>query len=405
MSSKCNAPCSNMTSGCWSRLRALAQDDKRCGVLMLTAALLGLLCANLPQTSIWFRQVSTWIPLRHTIVGTVPGLGMDLKEWVQDGLLTAFFLVIGLELRQESATGTLHDPRQALLPMLAAVGGVAAPISIYLTVNIGNPSGMGGWAVPTATDVAFSLAALRILTPHAGVELQAFLMTLAVFDDIIGVLLIAAGYSHLERPWLLIPVIICLIAWYMLTRRPHIRWILALPMAIGSWYGMLLTGIHPVLSGVALGLLTPGNPIHGEHEPRAERFARNMAPLSALLALPLFAFLSMGIPLNGFTPSWLVDPIFIGITVGLALGKPLGIMAMLSICFRLGLRLSPGIHMKDLAGVAQLCGIGFTMSFLIANLAFTDPHLTGMALMAVLIGSTLSCLLSTIIITARKHMK
>lgn len=394
-----------MTSGCWSRLRALAQDDKRCGVLMLAAALLGLLCANLPQTSIWFRQVSTWIPLQHTIVGTVPGLGMDLKEWVQDGLLTAFFLVIGLELRQESATGTLHDPRQALLPMLAAVGGVAAPIGIYLTVNIGNPSGMGGWAVPTATDVAFSLTALRILTPHAGVELQAFLMTLAVFDDIIGVLLIAAGYSHLERPWLLIPVIICLIAWHMLTRRPHIRWILALPMAIGSWYGMLITGIHPVLSGVALGLLTPGIPIHGEHEPRAERFARNMAPLSALLALPLFAFLSMGIPLNGLTPSWLVDPIFIGITAGLALGKPLGIMAMLSICFRLGLRLSPGIHMKDLASVAQLCGIGFTMSFLIANLAFTDPHLTGMALMAVLIGSTLSCLLSTVIITTRKHMK
>lgn len=396
-------PLSTLITSSWLRLRRLAQDDRLCGLIMLLAAVLGLVCVNVPRAAEPYQAISTWIPFHGGLSDLVPGLDMNLKEWVQDGLLTIFFLVIGLDLRQEISTGTLHSPRQTLLPMMAALGGVIAPIGIYLAINQINPIGIRGWAVPTATDVAFSLAALRILAPQAGAELQAFLMTLAVFDDIIGVLLIALGYSHLSQAWILIPVALCLAVWHGLVQMKRIPWLLALLTALGAWYGLLLTGIHPVLSGVALGLLTPGDPIHGEDKPRAGRFSRALAPLSALLILPLFAFLSMGIPLSGFRPSWLINPVFLGITGGLALGKPLGIMIMLTICSRVGLKLPMGIRMGDLAGLAQLCGIGFTMSFLIANLAYTDPHLTDMALIAVLTGSALSILLAAMIFSIQNH--
>lgn len=382
----------------WPHLCELAQDNRRNGLIMLLAASAGLICANLPWTAAAYETIATWVPLPGRLAHQMPGLDMNAKEWVQDGLLTVFFLVIGLDLRQEAATGTLHNPRQAALPLLAAAGGVVAPICIYLAVNNSNPGALGGWAVPTATDVAFSLAALRILAPRRQTGLQTFLMTLAVFDDIIGVFLIAVGYSHPKRTAVLLPVVICLASWYLLVRMRHTPWLLAIPAGLGAWYGLLLTGIHPVLSGVALGFLTPGKPIHGEIEPRAGRFSRLIAPLSALLALPLFSFLSMGIPLGGFTPAWLSDPVFLGITAGLTLGKPLGIMTMLSICSRLGLDPRRGINGTDLWVVAQLCGIGFTMSFLMAELAFTDPHLRDMALMAVIAGSALSSILAAVIV-------
>lgn len=230
-------------------------------------------------------------------------------------------------------------------------------------------------------------------------------MTLAVFDDIIGVLLIALGYSHLSQAWILIPVALCLAVWHGLVQMRRIPWLLAILTALGAWYGLLLTGIHPVLSGVALGLLTLGDPVHGEDKPRAGRFSRALAPLSALLILPLFAFMSMGISLNGFRLSRLINPVFLGITAGLALGKPLGIMIMLTICSRVGLKMPMGVRMGDLTGLAQLCGIGFTMSFLIANLAYTDPHLTDMALIAVLTGSALSLLLAAIIFSIQNNRR
>ena len=392
---------------------------------MLACALAGLILANLPETGPGLNALAAWIPLN------LPGgLNLSLKDWIQDGLLTIFFLTMGLDLRQEAATGTLRDHRQVLLPMLAALGGVAVPILIYCLFNLGSPAGLRGWAVPTATDVAFSLAALQLLLPKAGPALQAFLMTLAIFDDLIGVLLIALGYSSLGQPSWLLVCLAGLVVWALLVRaasrssrlwRPLMPLFLLGALAGGllAWYGLFKAGIHPVLAGVAMGLLTPVARSH-EAEPSgtestganpagietigieqsysqasspAEQLDRLLTPLSALVVLPVFAFFSLSISLDQLGPGLLTDRVFWGATLGLALGKPLGILTMLVLASHLGLRRPAGSTTGNLIGLCQLCGIGFTMSFLIANLAFAgSPHLES-ALLGVLAGSVLSVLI------------
>ncbi|MBH9981041.1 Na+/H+ antiporter NhaA [Bifidobacterium sp. W8114] len=391
---------------------------------MMACALAGLILANLPETGPGLNALAAWIPL------DLPGgLNLSLKDWIQDGLLTIFFLTMGLDLRQEAATGTLRNHKQVLLPMLAALGGVAVPILIYCLFNLGSPAGLRGWAVPTATDVAFSLAALQLLLPKAGPALQAFLMTLAIFDDLIGVLLIALGYSSLGQPnWLLV-CLAGLVVWALLIRagsrssrlwRPLMPLFLlgALTGGLLAWYGLFKAGIHPVLAGVAMGLLTPVTrsreaepsgtestganpagtettgigPSHIQASSPAELLDRLLTPLSALVVLPVFAFFSLSISLDQLGPGLLTDRVFWGATLGLALGKPLGIMTMVNLASHLGLQRPAGSTTGNMIGLCQLCGIGFTMSFLIANLAFAgSPHLES-ALLGVLAGSVLSVL-------------
>ncbi len=426
---------------------------------MMACALAGLILANLPETGPGLNALAAWVPL------DLPGgLNLSLKDWIQDGLLTIFFLTMGLDLRQEAATGTLRDHRQVLLPMLAALGGVAVPILIYCLFNLGSPAGLRGWAVPTATDVAFSLAALQLLLPKAGPALQAFLMTLAIFDDLIGVLLIALGYSSLGQPSWLLVCLAGLVVWALLVRaasrsprlwRPLMPLFLLGALAGGllAWYGLFKAGIHPVLAGVAMGLLTPvarskaaeaeessantapnitepsehrptgakpseteptepnppgtsqANIEPAEFEPTGIEPSRNqtpspterldyfLTPLSALIVLPLFAFFSLSIPLDQLGPGLLTDRVFWGATLGLALGKPLGIMTMLVLAGHLGLRRPAGSTTGNMIGLCQLCGIGFTMSFLIANLAFAGSPRLESALLGVLAGSVLSVLI------------
>ena len=439
-------------------LSSLAENDRITGLFMMVCALAGLILANLPETGPGLNALAAWVPL------DLPGgLNLPLKDWIQDGLLTIFFLTMGLDLRQEAATGTLRDHRQVLLPMLAALGGVAVPILIYCLFNLGSPAGLRGWAVPTATDVAFSLAALQLLLPKAGPSLQAFLMTLAIFDDLIGVLLIALGYSSLGQPGWLLVCLAGLVVWALLVRavsrsaqiwRPLVPLCLlgALGGGLLAWYSLFKAGIHPVLAGVAMGLLTPvarskaaeaEEPSAStapnlteptEHRPTdtkpsgteptethppvtsqantkpagfeptgiepnrnptlspAERLDHFLTPLSALVVLPVFAFFSLSISLDQLGPGLLTDRVFWGATLGLALGKPLGIMTMLILAGRLGLRRPAGSTTGNMIGLCQLCGIGFTMSFLIANLAFAgSPHLES-ALLGVMAGSVLSVL-------------
>ena len=392
---------------------------------MMACALAGLILANLPETEPGLNALAAWIPL------DLPGgLSLSLKDWIQDGLLTIFFLTMGLDLRQEAATGTLRDHRQVLLPMLAALGGVAVPILIYCLFNLGSPAGLRGWAVPTATDVAFSLAALQLLLPKAGPALQAFLMTLAIFDDLIGVLLIALGYSSLGQPSWLLVCLAGLIVWALLVRaasRPARLWRPLVPLcllgALGggllAWYSLFKAGIHPVLAGVAMGLLTPvarshaaepsgtestgTNPAgtepirieqsYSQASSPAEQLDHLLTPLSALVVLPVFAFFSLSISLDQLGPGLLTDRVFWGATLGLALGKPLGIMTLLILADRLGLRRPAGSTTGNLIGLCQLCGIGFTMSFLIANLAFAGSSHLESALLGVLAGSVLSVLI------------
>ena len=407
-------------SNFFATLSSLAENDRITGLFMIACALAGLILANLPETGPGLNALAAWIPL------DLPGgLNLSLKDWIQDGLLTIFFLTMGLDLRQEAATGTLRDHKQVLLPMLAALGGVAVPILIYCLLNLGSPAGLRGWAVPTATDVAFSLAALQLLLPKAGPALQAFLMTLAIFDDLIGVLLIALGYSSLGQPSWLLACLAGLVVWALLVRaasrsarlwRPLMPLFLlgALVGGLLAWYGLFKAGVHPVLAGVAMGLLTPVarsigtestetnlagtettgiESSHVQASSPAEQLDRLLTPLSALVVLPVFAFFSLSISLDQLGPGLLTDRVFWGATLGLALGKPLGIMTMVILASRLGLHRPAGSTTGNMIGLCQLCGIGFTMSFLIANLAFAgSPHLES-ALLGVLAGSVLSVLI------------
>ena len=409
----------------FAALSSLAENDRITGLFMMVCAVAGLILANLPKAGPDLNALAAWIPL------DLPGkLNLSLKDWIQDGLLTIFFLTMGLDLRQEAATGTLRDHRQVLLPMLAALGGVAVPILIYCLLNLGSPAGLRGWAIPTATDVAFSLAALQLLLPKAGPALQAFLMTLAIFDDLIGVLLIALGYSSLGQPSWLLVCLAGLVVWALLIRaasrssrlwRPLMPLFLLGALAGGllAWYGLFKAGIHPVLAGVAMGLLTPVarsreaepsgtestganpagtettgiEPSHVQAPSPAEQLDRLLTPLSALVVLPVFAFFSLSISLDQLGPGLLTDRVFWGAALGLALGKPLGILTMLVLAGHLGLRRPAGSTTGNMIGLCQLCGIGFTMSFLIVNLAFAgSPHLES-ALLGVLAGSVLSVLI------------
>ena len=408
----------------FNALSSLAENDRITGLFMMACALVGLILANLPETGPGLNALAAWIPL------DLPGgLSLSLKDWIQDGLLTIFFLTMGLDLRQEAATGTLRDHKQVLLPLLSALGGVAVPILIYCLLNLGSPAGLRGWAVPTATDVAFSLAALQLLLPKAGPALQAFLMTLAIFDDLIGVLLIALGYSSLGQPSWLLVCLVGLVIWALLVRaasrssqlwRPLMLLFLlgALVGGLLAWYGLFKAGIHPVLAGVAMGFLTPvtrsheakpsgtestgANPAgtettgieqsYSQAPSPAEQLDRLLTPLSVLVVLPVFAFFSLSISLNQLGPGLLTDRVFWGATLGLALGKPLGIMTMVILASHLGLRRPAGSTTGNMIGLCQLCGIGFTMSFLIANLAFAGSPRLESALLGVLAGSVLSVL-------------
>ncbi|WP_161522263.1 Na+/H+ antiporter NhaA [Bifidobacterium xylocopae] len=385
-------------------LHTFAEDDRKAGLLMMSAALAGLVCANVPKLGQLYQVAVSWVPLSD--LPTSRHLDLSVGGWVQDGLLACFFLVTGLELRQEMTSGTLQRPKQALLPLLSATGGVAVPIAVYVLINLKSPITAGGWAVPTATDVAFSLAALQILAPRTSPSVQAFLMTLAVCDDIIGVILIAVCFSEPGNVWGLLLAASGLTLWSVLARLRRLAWPAKFGMALAAplaWYGFLLAGIHPVLAGVALGLLTPARADTPQSSSRAARLEARLIPLSALLALPLFAFCSLGIPLGGFKLNWLTSPVFLGICLGLALGKPVGIMGVVAFCSRLGIKPPLGARLPDLIAPAQLCGIGFTMSFLMAQLAFKEPDLEHTALVGVLAGSLLSVLLGTCTIVCQKR--
>lgn len=380
---------------------------------MLAAAVLGLILANLPATEPLYRGVADF-----RIAVQLPGLTMEIGDWARDGLLAVFFLVVGLDLKCELTTGSLSRMRDALVPVIAAVGGVLAPILIYLLANAGSPSTLRGWTVPTATDIAFSVAVLAVAGGTGTSRLAPFLTTLAVADDVIGILLIAVVYSRGGHLWALIPLMLCLLVWWLLARMEKPIWPLMVPVALVAWYMALLLGIHPTIAGVVLGLLTPGRPVHSETRVRAERWSNAIRPFSSLIVLPVFALFAMGVSLHGMDIRTLASPVFLGVFFGLVIGKPLGVTVARKACrlCRLGSehrlldRSKTGMGSDRSAtleemGMAQLCGIGFTVAFLMADLAFVDPAHSDIAKIAVLAGSITAALIGSAELLIAGHRK
>lgn len=400
----------------WMGVRRVAASDRLSGLIMLGFALAGLILANLPATAHLFETIAeTHIAIPRT------NIDLPIGHWAQDGLLTVFFLMVGLDLKQELTTGSLANPKAAAVPMLCAVGGMMVPPVLFLAVTAlfarFAPPGPGletiasgevysysaiaqGWAVPTATDIAFSLAVLALFAKALPGSIRAFLMTLATVDDLLAIVLIALFFSSLNAWYWFIGIAVCAAAWAFLVRLKRIPWIMAGIVGILAWVMMFEAGVHPTLAGVLVGLLTPSREIYGEKTPRAARYHDKLQPLSALVALPIFALFATGVHFESLTLALVVSPVVVGIIVALVVGKPVGIMLVAWLSTHVGgLKMPKGLRVRDLFPAACACGIGFTVSFLIASLAYKNPELSAEARFGVLLASLVAASLSGVLLS------
>lgn len=369
-------------------LGTLLRSETIGGSIALVAAAVAVVWAQLDHTG--------YESLRAFEIGP-----LDLEHWAADGALTLFFFLAGLELKREFLLGSLRRPADAAVPVFAAFCGVALPAAIYLVVNRGTDN-LGGWAIPAATDIAFALAVLAVVGSALPTSLRAFLLTLAVVDDLIVIVIIAVFYSSsIDLPSLL--GALAVIAAYGVCQRLRVSSVLIyLPLALGSWWLLHESGIHATVAGVLLGLLTRVLPDDHEEHPPAERLEHRLSPLSTGVAVPFFALMSAGVVVSGLG-EMATEPIFLGVVLGLVLGKPVGILAGSWIVTRFTrAELDESVSWRDLVGVAILGGVGFTVSLLVADLSFADSRAEE-AKTAVLIASVLAALLGAAILRRRNR--
>ena len=368
------------------------------GLVLLGAAGLALVCANSPLAhayeALWRQRLSFGVPFVPT---------RDLHFWVNDGLMTIFFLLVGLEIRREIHDGTLSDPRVATLPLIAAAGGVLAPALLYILVGR-DPVVRRGWAIPTATDIAFAAGVLSLI-PRVPAALRLLLLTLAIADDVAAILIIAFFYSAgiAAGGFLLIMAGVALV---LLLQVLSVQSALAyvVPGAV-MWTGLLRAGVHPTLAGVVLGLLTPVTAAFGlrdrsrVRESPVVRVEAMLHPYVAFGIMPLFAFANAGVSLEGLDlGAGAPLAVAAGIVLGLVLGKPIGIVLAALAAVRLRIaELPEGVGWRQLVLLGSLGGIGFTMSVFIADLAFGEPALLTAAKFGVLVGSALAATLALIL--------
>jgi len=334
-------------------------------------------------------------------------LGLTAAEWAADGLLAIFFFVAGLELKREFVAGDLRDPRRAALPVAAAVGGMAVPALVYVAVTAsGGGAGLSGWAIPTATDIAFALAVLAVISTHLPSALRVFLLTLAVVDDLLAIVIIAVFYTSTLHWAPLLLAVVPLALFAVLVQRRVRSWWLLLPLAAATWVLMHESGVHATVAGVLLGFTVPViRRAEGPGPGLAEHFEHRFRPLSAGVAVPVFAFFAAGVSIvdaGGFGAA-LDDPVTLGIIGGLVAGKTVGVLGGTWLVQRFTrAQLAEGLSWWDVLGLALLGGIGFTVSLLIGELAFgagsaTDDHVK----IGVLLGSLIAALLASVVLRVR----
>lgn len=385
--------------GTWpeaQRVKELLRTETIGGFLLLFAAVAAIAWANSP----WRGGYEA---LRDAHVGPhFLGLNMTVAHWAADGLLALFFFVVGLELKHEFVKGDLRNPAAAAVPIVAAVCGVAVPAIIYTLINLGGP-GATGWAIPAATDIAFAVAVLAVIGSHLPPALRSFLLTLAVVDDLIAILIIAIFYSHgFSLMWLLaalIPIVLFALA----THRGFHNPIVLAVLAISTWVCVLNSGIHATIAGVVLGLIVP---VTGRHAV-ADRMEHRLHPYSAGFAVPVFAFFAAGVTVVGSDlAATFTDRVTLGIIAGLVAGKAIGITAAAYVMHRFTkAQLDENLTWGDVFGMSLLGGIGFTVSLLIGELAFgpnseSDEHVK----VGVLTASLLSAILASLVLVRRNRV-
>jgi NhaA family Na+:H+ antiporter len=391
-----------LTRGSWSesqRFGEILRKETVGGVLLLVAASVALLWANSPWSHA-YRAVSEF-----TIGPESLHLRLSVSAWAADGLLAIFFFVVGLELKREFVAGDLRDPRRAALPIAAAIGGMIVPAAIYIGINltVGHPENLGGWAVPIATDIAFALAVLAVLSTHLPTALRTFLLTLAVVDDLLAITVIAIFFTdHLSLGPLALAMIPIGLFGLAVQRGIHYWWLL-LPLATAAWALVHASGVHATVAGVVLGFTVPVLGRHGH--PTAELFEHTLRPLSAGFAVPVFAFFAAGVTVGGWSGlgDSLLRPVTDGVIAGLVIGKPLGVWLTAFLLAKFThASLDDDLAWRDILGVSLLAGIGFTVSLLIGELAFGHGTPTGDDVkIGVLVGSVVAGVLASLVLLSR----
>jgi len=383
-----------MLTGAMARRLTLdfLKTETASGVILTSAALLAVVLANSPWAEHYFAFIKHEIPIQiGAFQETKP-----VYRWIKEGLMAIFFFVVGLEIKHEILRGELSNPRRLALPVLAAVGGMAAPAAVYLLINGGVGGAPQGWPTPTATDIAFALAALAVAGPRLPPSLRIFLLTLAIADDLGAVALIAILFTSDVNMYALggaaasIGLMALMSQW---KSAPYLFYAACFALA---WAFCLKSGVNTSLAGVAAAMTVPIDPRKPGHEGPLKHFMESLHPYVAYLILPLFAFAAAGFSFAGLSVSALLSPIPLGIALGLFVGKQVGVFGLSALAIGLKLARRPtGAKWLELYGVSLLCGIGFTMSLFIGGLAF-DPNDT-LAQTEVRMGVIVGSLLSTLV--------
>ncbi|MGH8776088.1 MAG: Na+/H+ antiporter NhaA [Jiangellaceae bacterium] len=376
---------------------AALRDETAGGFVLLAAAAGALLWANLGGDS--YRSVA------NAVFGpSALHLDLSVATWAADGLLAVFFLVAGLELKREIVLGELSNSANAVLPVAAAICGVAFPALVYVVVNVVVDGGdLGGWAVPTATDIAFALAVLAVIGSRLPTSLRAFLLTLAVVDDLLAITIIAVFFTPSLSVASLLGALALLGAYALLQRLRVGAWWVYVPLGLAAWVLVHESGVHATVVGIAFGLFTRARRDPGEHESPAERLEHRLRPLSAMLCVPVFALMAAGVTVSGDAlRAVFTEPVALGIVFGLLVGKAVGILGGSYLTARFTrAELSDDLAWSDVFGVAVLAGIGFTVSLLICELAFADGATVELAKTAVLVGSLLAAVVASVLLARR----
>ena len=382
-----------------SALRDTLVSEAGGGLVLMASAALALVVANSPLADTYFAALKSYVgPL-------------SVLHWINDALMAVFFLLVGLEIKREMLDGRLRTWPDRVLPGLAAAGGMAAPALVYVAVNGSSPETLRGWAIPTATDIAFALGVLALLGSRVPVSLKVFLTALAIIDDLGAVLIIAVFYTADLSPPMLGGAAVTFAVLYGLNKAGVARLWPYLLLGVVLWVLVLKSGVHATVAGVLLAMTVPLRLSVGKPEDPTSPLhilEHAVQPWSAYLILPIFGFANAGVSLAGFTPHMLLDPVTLGVALGLFVGKQLGVFGLVIAAVRLGLAQRPAhATWTQVYGVSLLCGVGFTMSLFIGLLAFADaPALEAEVKIGVLAGSVACMVAGALVLlfaTPREH--
>lgn len=348
-------------------LKEFVQHESVAGLLLMATALLAMLVAN----SAWSAHYLNLLQVPVTVQVAEFGIHKPLLLWINDGLMAIFFLLVGLELKREWLVGELADKSQVVLPALAALGGMAMPAALYVTINANDPSALSGWAIPAATDIAFALGILSLLGSRVPLSLKVFLTSLAIFDDVGAIVIIALFYTaDLSLQALAVAAVaVLLLAIFNRQRVMHTAPYLLVGLVL--WVAMLKSGVHATLAGVLIALFIPMQQHNNANQSPLRQLEHNLHPWVAYMVLPVFAFANAGLNLRDLDAQQMLHPVTLGVAAGLFIGKQLGVMLCCWVAIRLGwAQLPKGATWLSLYGIAVLTGVGFTMSLFIGGLAF-----------------------------------